>query len=166
LSSTNKSLFAVDKYGLIIVLLYFPIAVVFAIPTFNSEPVVGYLARINLILGISAALFLTKYVAKNKNLKSLFIWLGSASFFVYATHEPLLIILRKVVCKAINPDSSFLVLTLYFLLPIVVITFSLVAYHFLCRVLPRFTSIVTGGRSQQLSSETYNVSVPSGLHLR
>lgn len=55
-------------------------------------------------------------------------------------------VLKKVAYKLLQPDSSSLILGLYFLIPVVVITFSVMAYRLLSVFAPRFTNLVTGGR--------------------
>jgi len=144
LGSTKKSLFYFDNFGLIIVGSYLAIVIIDTI-TINQlfNP---YLHKIGIVLGVSSALFLTKHVAQNEKLKSLIIRLSGVSFFVYAVHEPLLTILKKISYKMLLPESSFTVLFLYFLIPTITITFAVVAYRGLARVAPKFVSIVTGGR--------------------
>jgi surface polysaccharide O-acyltransferase-like enzyme len=144
LGSTKKSLFYLDNFGLMIVSLYLAVVVIDTI-TINQlfNP---YLHKIGIVLGVSSALFLTKHVSHNEKLKSLIMRLSGVSFFVYAVHEPLLTILKKVSYKMLLPESSFTVLFLYFLIPTITITFAVVAYRGLVRVAPKFVSIVTGGR--------------------
>ena len=144
LASMDKNLFAVDKYGSILVLLYLIIVTFDAL--FIKEPFNPYLHKFGIIFGILAALFMTKFLARTENIKSFILWLSSASFFVYAIHEPLLTILKKISYKLVSPDTSSLILFLYFFIPIVVIAFSIIAYRVLLGVAPKFASIVTGGR--------------------
>jgi surface polysaccharide O-acyltransferase-like enzyme len=144
LGLTKKSLFYLDNYGLMVVGLYLAVVTVDTI-TINQlfNP---YLHKIGIVLGISAVLFSTKLVAQNEKLKLLILRLSGVSFFVYAVHEPLLTILRKISYKILLPESSFTILFLYFLIPTITITFAVVAYRGLARVAPKFVSIVTGGR--------------------
>lgn len=144
LALMNKNLFAVDKYGTMLVLSYLIIAALDAF--FIREPFNPYLHKVSIILGILSALLTTKFLSRTESLKSIILWLSSASFFVYAIHEPLLTILRKVSYKLISPETSSLILLLYFVIPIVVIVFSVIAYRVFVGVAPRFTSVVTGGR--------------------
>ena len=148
LGSRKKSLFSLDNFGVIIVSLYLIIAIIDAL-TINQvfNP---YLHKISIMLGISSALFSTKLIAKNETLKSLIIKLSGVSFFVYAAHEPLLTILKKILYRILSLDSSFdssfTTLLLYFFILIITIICTIVAYVALTRVAPKFVSIITGGR--------------------
>lgn len=144
LGSAKKSLFCFDKFGLVVVGLYLTVVVVDTISInqlFNP-----YLHKFGVVLGVFGALFSTKLVAQNDKLKLLFVRLSGVSFFVYAVHEPLLTIVRKIFYKILLPESSFTILFLYFLVPTITITFAVATYRGLARVAPRFISIVTGGR--------------------
>jgi surface polysaccharide O-acyltransferase-like enzyme len=144
LGSIQKSLFSLDHFGVIVIGLYLVLAVVDAL-TINQvfNP---YLHKVSIMLGVSSALFSTKFVAQNEGLKSLIIRLTGVSFFVYAAHEPLLTILKKILYRILSPDSAFTTLFLYFLIPITTIICTIVAYAALARVAPKFVSIITGGR--------------------
>ncbi len=144
LGSTKKSLFCFDKFGPVIIGLYITVSVVDTISInqlFNP-----YLHKFGVTLGVFCALFSTKLIAQNDKLNSLLVRLSRVSFFVYAAHEPLLTILRKISYKILIPESSFTILFLYFFVPIITITFAVVAYRGLTRVAPKFVSIVAGGR--------------------
>ena len=142
--STQKSLFYLDDFGPIIVGLCLAIFAIDAITV--SQWFNPYLHKIGIVLGISAALFLTKLVAQHEKLVILISSLSGASFFVYAVHEPFLTIIKKISYKMLLPESSFVILFLYFLNPIITIAVAVVVYRGLVRVAPRFISIVTGGR--------------------
>ena len=105
-----------------------------------------YLHKIAILLGVSAALFSTKCIAQNERLQSLIVRLSGASFFVYAIHEPLLTILRKISYRIIDPSSPSAIIALYIVVPTITILFAVVAYRGFARVAPRFASMVTGGR--------------------
>jgi surface polysaccharide O-acyltransferase-like enzyme len=144
LALKNTSLFALDKYGPIVAASYVPVAILDAVVI--NGPLDAYLHNFGIILGVAAALFATKRVAESTTLKLWLLKLSSASFFVFAVHQPLLIILKKALYVALAPVSSSMFLVLYFLVPIVVISFSVFAHHALSRVAPRLTSVITGGR--------------------
>lgn len=140
----KMSLFYLDAFGPMIAGLYLVVVIIDAI-TIN-HPLNPYLHKIGIVLGIFAALFSTKLAVQNEKLKLSIMQLSGASFFVYAVHEPLLTILRKISYKILLPESPFTILFLYFLIPTITITFAVVVYRGLTRVTPRFVGIVTGGR--------------------
>jgi peptidoglycan/LPS O-acetylase OafA/YrhL len=72
---------------------------------------------------------------------------GSATFFVFAAHEPLLTIMRKMLSGLFQPQTTGGVLLLYATLPIVTITLCLLAYAVLKTVVPKFLlGVLTGNR--------------------
>lgn len=105
-----------------------------------------YLHRFGIVIGVLAALFLTKFIAKSGRLKSFILRLSSASFFVFAFHFTPLRILQKISYKIFCPDTSSVIIALYFITPIIIIIISIFIYRGLAVVAPRFTSIITGGR--------------------
>ena len=144
LSQKNKSLFAWDRYGHFALLLYFPILLLDA--AFYGDPFTFYLHKIGIFLGVLAALYITKNIAEKGNLRATVLGLSGASFFVFAAHEPLLTICRKLVYRAIAPDCSALVLALYFAIPILVIFILLGTHRLLLYIAPEFLKLITGGR--------------------
>ena len=72
--------------------------------------------------------------------------LGSASFFVYAAHEPLLMVLRMLAYSNIPLDAPYTVLAIYLLLPALVIAFLVLCHGVLKRTCPRLLGLITGGR--------------------
>lgn len=144
LASIRKNLFNLDQFGAVIVVLYLTFVTIDILTrnlTFNP-----YLHKIAILLGVSAALFSTKYIAQNERLQSLILRLSGASFFVFAIHEPLLTILRKISYRIISPSSPSAIIALYIVIPTITILFAVVAYRGFVRVAPRFASVVTGGR--------------------
>lgn len=144
LGSRNKNLFCLDGFGVKIVSLYLVIAIIDALTinqTYNP-----FLHRVGIIFGILTALFSTSLILQNEKLKLLLIKLSAASFFVYAIHEPLLTIVKKILYKVIVPNSSIAILALYFSIPIMIIIFAVATYGWLANFAPKFTSLITGGR--------------------
>lgn len=72
--------------------------------------------------------------------------LAAASFFVYAAHEPLLTIARKLAYRALHPSSSWQVLLLYLAVPLTVVVLLLLLQRVLQRLLPGPLAWVSGGR--------------------
>ncbi len=140
----KKGLFFLDKFGPIATGIYILIIFTDALTINNS--INPYLHKFGIILGIITSLFLTKLVERRENIKLPLLQLSGASFFVYATHEPLLTILRKVSYKILSPESSIMILFLYFCVAIIVIAACVTAYRGLNRSAPKFVNIVIGGR--------------------
>lgn len=74
-------------------------------------------------------------------------FLASASFFVFAVHDPwLLTILNKSLYKLGIKSSDWLYTLQYFIVVVAVIIIALSIYAILRKYLPRFTSLITGSR--------------------
>lgn len=138
----KKNIFTVDRYGKYFVLVYLMIILLDGL---SYGELIG-LHKVGILIGIVSSLYLTKFLVYS-NFKSLLLSLGNTSFFVFAAHEPLLSIVRKVVYKVLEPKSDFLTLVLYILIPIVVILLLVLLYSFLKSVFPKFLRIITGGRT-------------------
>jgi surface polysaccharide O-acyltransferase-like enzyme len=140
LGATKRNLFHFDSYGKIALIIY--LAVV-AIGTLTGNL---FIYKIGILLGMQGGLYATKLLAENDKLKLLIARLGMASFFVYAVHEPLLTIIKKVAYRVLQPDSSVVILMLYFLIPTITIVIAVAGYWYLRKLAPGFVNIVTGGR--------------------
>ncbi len=139
------SLFALDRYGSAITVAYLVVLVIDVLT--KREPYHIYIHNAGIVLGVASALFLTRAIAVGQSrLKEFLLWAGSLSFFVFAVHEPMLTIFRKVFYKVLQPKSDLMVLGLYFAIPMLVIAIAILVYQILNRVAPRFLSVITGGR--------------------
>jgi fucose 4-O-acetylase-like acetyltransferase len=141
---SNISLFKFDRFGIPILSAYSVILLMDTLTKgwqFNN-----YIHHLGLLLGVPSMLFLSKFILGMDRIKKALLWAGSCSFFVFATHEPLLRVVRKVVYKALTPDSDMMVLALYFSVPVFVITASLVLHTIMRSLCPRFLSLISGGR--------------------
>ena len=83
------------------------------------------------------------YFYHNKNVNS---FLEKGSFFVYAAHGVLVSIFTRLLLSAIPVNSDLRALGDYFLIPVLSVSACLLSYYILKRFLPKFTSILTGGK--------------------
>jgi fucose 4-O-acetylase-like acetyltransferase len=140
----NLNLFAFDRFGPAIILVGLSLLVADVIwyeSWFNV-----YLHRTGLIVGVLAILYATKPVLRCEGLSTTLVALGSASFFVYAAHEPLLRIVRLLAFNYVPLDGGYTMLALYLFIPILVITLLVWCHRLLAVLCPRQLSLVTGGR--------------------
>lgn len=144
LGSRQLSLFGLDRYAPYALPLYLGVLVADAL--LINHPVHAYLQKSGILLGVVVMLYATRYAARAPGLRDALLWLAGASFFVFAAHEPLLMLARKSAYKMVNPESPLAVLGLYFAIPLVLIGILLLAYRLLSASLPRFTGVITGGR--------------------
>lgn len=144
LSVRRKNLFCLDRYGPILVVAYLVLLLLDALS--KNKPYTLYLHQTGVIIGIPTALFATKLLAHSPGLRMRLVSLSHASFFVFAAHQPLLTVLRKVFYIAFQPKYATETLLLYFSLPILVILMTVGAYRTLFLIAPRFLAFITGGR--------------------
>ena len=72
--------------------------------------------------------------------------MSGCSLFVFAVHEPLLTVMRKISYKMLQPNNDLLVLSLYLIIPFFVIALSMLAYMAIKSIAPKFLSVISGGR--------------------
>lgn len=140
----GKNLFCMDRFGRYLVFFYLLILLVSVF--FSNSMVADYLHKIGVVFGVVVVLFFSKFIIDSERWRSILIKLGGASFFVYAVHEPILTIIRKFLYRIIVPESSLMVLVLYFVIPVMTILLSVFFYRVLYRTAPGFVAMVTGGR--------------------
>ena len=141
---SNTSLFSLDMFGSAILSTYSAIVLIDTLSkvyAFNS-----YIHNAGVLLGVVSALYLTKTIVGLNKAKRALLWAGGCSFFVFAVHEPLLTVAKKVIYRAVAPSSNVIVLFIYFVLPVLVITLSILLYASMKTIAPRLLSVISGGR--------------------
>jgi peptidoglycan/LPS O-acetylase OafA/YrhL len=152
LAITGKTPFIFDKHGIILLIICLTslgIATVFKDQSFSL-----FIHRIGLITGIFGSFYITKFLYSNLRVRTLLLWLGNLSFFVYAFHEPLMDIFERLILVLWEPTNDIERLLIYFTLPIIITVLSICIYNLLNRFFPNFTAIITGGRHYKLSEKT------------
>lgn len=114
--------------------------------SFKGQWFSGRLHNLTNLLGVLFVFALTAKIAQMPKARDWLLKLAPASFFVFAVHEPLLTLLRKSLYVLLRPSSEALVLSLYFLNPILIIVLCTLAYRVIYSKFPRFTGFITGGR--------------------
>lgn len=149
----QRNPFFADKQGPALAVVC---SILFAISSVWRDTIAGQAAFYTGILGgIPLMLYVSGLIVNRQRMCGLFSWLSTTSFFVFAAHEPLLTVFRKLSFRLI-PLTTETAIALYFVLPIVVIVLLIVVYMALGKMLPQFTSLITGGRVQttpRLSAE-------------
>lgn len=96
-------------------------------------------------VGVVFVLGLVTLASRSARLSGWLVALSGASFFVFAAHEPLMTLLRKLLYRA-APPSQALIFTGYALLPLLLAAGLVMCFFVLRRAAPRFTSLISGGR--------------------
>lgn len=135
--------FGLDRYGCAFLLLF----LILLIPdvVVGGAPQKVWLHRVAVVLGVVSILFVTSirqlsaFWAKMRDL-------SVSSFFVFAAHEPLLTVVRKVYYKVVEPSSPGEVFLGYMICPVFVILIILLVYRVLRLLFPRVLNFVVGAR--------------------
>lgn len=112
----------------------------------KEQPYNDYIHNAGILAGIEFCFLLVAYLIENNRIKTVPL-LSSASFFIFAIHEPwLLSQLKKIVFMTVHPKSDFVVTLLYFAVVIFVVAIAVGLYYIIKRLMPSFTALITGGR--------------------
>lgn len=97
-------------------------------------------------LGVAAALAASAWLLVRPRWRTALLRWAPASFFVYAAHEPLLTVARKVSYRLLQPEHSAWIVALYVLVPMVVIGLLLLLRRGLLHWAPGPLAWISGGR--------------------
>jgi surface polysaccharide O-acyltransferase-like enzyme len=153
LASSRIDLLALDDRGGLLVALFIPILGLYAVSASIelsglSVFIVGYLLKLVILLAVAVAWWGTSRVVRRTWLKLWLAGLSGASFFVFAAHEPLMMIVRKAAFQIVPQHSGAAVLSLYVSIPIILVVLLTYTYSILNSVFPIFTAAITGGRGK------------------
>ena len=144
LGYSKIDLFLLDRYEAFIFPTYISLLIFDALTKgmwFN-----GPIHNISVIVGCLVVLCLSRFLISPTRVRGFFAWASGASFFIFAAHEPLLTVLRKVAFKTFAPSTDAAVLFLYFFVPTMVISFLGFVYFCMKRYAPKILAMISGGR--------------------
>ncbi len=105
-----------------------------------------YIHKFGILAGIVCSFKVGAYLVEKRGVKTS-AFISSATFFVFAIHNPWILgNLKKLLYMLVRPESDGMLTVLYFGNVILTVCISLLIYSVLKRFLPRFTAIITGGR--------------------
>jgi surface polysaccharide O-acyltransferase-like enzyme len=145
----RKDLSFIDDHRGAILLSYLVLSALLALYETSGMQTFSYhLNQIVLVLGVAAFWSITGVAIQTGVHKM--VWVLSAySFFVFATHEPVLEILRKLLIRFRMPATPLDYLAYYILLPVVTIFMTLVAARLLESYANGLYKLTTGGRTKR-----------------
>ncbi len=144
LAMQGKTLFFFDRYGKWFVLVYLP--VLLADVLWYEAPFNLCLHRCGIVVGLVAILFGSSMLLVSERLKNTLLRLSGASFFVYATHEPLLGIAKTLAFQFLPLNRPYTMLLIYIFVPLAVVAGLVGVHGILKSLLPKTLTVVTGGR--------------------
>lgn len=123
----------------------YPVIVIIDLFT-KKLPYNSYIHHAGILAGIVFCFLLVAYFIENKRIRTVPL-LSSASFFIFAVHEPCLLTqLRKIIFMAVRPESDLTFTLLYFVIVILVVAIAVGIYYIVRWLMPSFTALITGGR--------------------
>ncbi len=123
------------------VILYPLIAIIDVFTKYSNFNI--YIHNLGIILGIIFIFNIISYLIENRRVKEK-VLLAEASFFIFAIHEPILTLLRKILLKVYKSHSDIFLLCVYIICPIIIVFGSVLIYCYLKKFFPVFLSFITG----------------------
>jgi hypothetical protein len=133
---------AVDRVGPTLFGGFICLAVLDAI--YNSYQYGFIASKVCILFGVPSIYWVIGKTGKKLEEKLKF--LAAASFFVFATHEPLGTLIKKMMYKFFPFLNDLLSILVFFSIPLIVTAICTSAFLISRKFFPRFTSIVTGNR--------------------
>jgi surface polysaccharide O-acyltransferase-like enzyme len=140
LSQPGKDVTCLDKFGPWISAAFF----VFLVLHSTYQDRLPYLHKFVILFGVPSLWWLTGLALGSAKLKASLIGLVGDGFFVFAAHEPLQTVVRKVSYRLFSPTAGASVLALYLLTPVCMIALLVIVRRCLLKIMPRFTGVITG----------------------
>lgn len=109
----------------------------------KNDILAEYIAKIGIILGAIMVINLVYRYATSKTLNPI-QFLSAASFFVYAFHEPIQGVIKKILYLLIQPNIELNLIFIYFMAPLFTVSLGLGTYYMLQNYLPRFLKVING----------------------
>lgn len=112
----------------------------------ENESLIIFLSKSSILIGVISIWFLYDYLFLTKDIsKTKFYNLFQYTFFLYAFHEPILIIFKKAFYFILG-NSELNSLLIYILAPTITIVISILTGFYLKKNVPKFYYLLTGGR--------------------
>lgn len=136
--------FAILRYDFVTIAskCVIPTAIIFAVLTIVASLNLEW-GRLNGFTVITGAIVFVWIASKVRPVNVKFVESG---FFIYAFHGFPILILSKLIVSVLHPNSTIMWLGCYFGCFVTIVLLSIVLYFVLKRFLPKFTSLITGGR--------------------
>ncbi len=144
ISKFEIDIFSMDRFGSSIFVIY--LVFLLADTMTKNYEINQVLHHIGIVLGVITSLYISKSFCGKARIKNLFLRLSTYAFFIFALHEPLLRIFKKLIYKLISPESELAIIFIYFFVPLVIIFTLIFTYEILNKLAPRQLRAVVGGR--------------------
>ncbi|MCV2423102.1 acyltransferase [Paucibacter sp. DJ2R-2] len=129
IAAAGRDFFVLDRFGGPIVGIAY-LLLCSALAFIQNADLESPAHKIGILIGVVCIMRFSRFASSHTLLERVFIALGSSSFFVFAMHEPLLTLVRKL-CTPLVTGHSMGVLLVYFLSVLVTLLVCLSAHTFL-----------------------------------
>lgn len=146
LSLNNKNVVSIARDLKLLAWLYPIIACVDCLTKHSIYT--GYIHRAGILAGVVLVFCIAAWLVEKKNVRAVPL-LTSASFFVYAIHEPMVLSqVSKITTRiSIGGGNELILSALYLVNVVITIAIALLIYIVLKKLTPRFLQLINGGRA-------------------
>lgn len=142
--SCHKKNFLITAKELKWLIIFYPMIIVLDLLT-KGQMYNIYIYKLGICIGIIFWFLIASFLIERIHIKSI-PFLTSASFFIFAIHEPWILPQVSKLLSYYHPNSEISVVFLYFSSVFLALIISAGLYYILIKIVPRFTLIITGGR--------------------
>ena len=132
------------KYFTKIVFAYLAIAIIQYILKDNNYYV--YIHNFFIIIGVAVVIASVSYLLGKNCIGMIPSYISDSNFFIYGYHGITIFFIIKCLAKIFHPNSDIAFVSLYIGSPFIVVVIGIALYNLIKKILPKFTSIITGGR--------------------
>lgn len=111
----------------------------------KGEDYNSYIHKVGILFGIISAFIIVSYLIDKGKVK-VSKFLSDSSFFIFASHGLFIGLFMKALFIALHPQSPYLLIFIYFFIPITTILICMYTYKGLNKFYPNIAKILTGGR--------------------
>ena len=105
-----------------------------------------YIHNFFIIIGVALIFASVSYLLEKNKIGMIPSFIADSNFFIYGYHGITIFFIIKCLAKVFHPNSDMAIVLFYIGSPIIVVTIGVILYNIIKKILPKFTSIITGGR--------------------
>lgn len=105
-----------------------------------------YIHNFFIIIGVALIFASVSYLLEKNKIGMIPSFIADSNFFIYGYHGITIFFIIKCMAKVFHPNSDMAIVLFYIGSPIIVVTIGVILYNIIKKILPKFTSIIIGGR--------------------
>ncbi len=127
------------------ILIAYPILAIIDMAYRNDSAFHLYAHNLCILTGIAVAISIAAWLIESGKTRP-DRFLTNGSFFIYVLHILFIQYITKAIIMALHPQSPYLLIAVFFAVPVITIAICLMIYHVMSRTMPTITKIISGGR--------------------